>query len=68
MVARAHSGTRLGDTDAPRRAKIPYLVARRTVPVVIKEMPSFEAALEYAGKLMSDNCATARAIKFQEMI
>ena len=57
MVAHGHSGTRLGDTDAPRRAKMPYLVARGTEPVVIKEMPSLEAALEYAGELISDNCA-----------
>jgi hypothetical protein len=34
-----------------------YLVARGTVPVVIKEMPSLEAALEYAGQLVSDNYA-----------
>jgi hypothetical protein len=34
-----------------------YLVARGTEPVVIKEMPSLEAALEYAGQLVSDNYA-----------
>lgn len=34
-----------------------YLVARGTDPVVIKEMPSLEAALEYAGQLISDNYA-----------
>ena len=28
-----------------------------TEPVVIKEMPSLEAALEYAGQLVSDNYA-----------
>jgi hypothetical protein len=36
---------------------MPYLVARGTEPVIIKEMPSLEAALEYAGKLISDNYA-----------
>jgi hypothetical protein len=34
-----------------------YVVARGTNPVVIKEMPSLEAALEYAGQLLSDNYA-----------
>ena len=36
---------------------MPYLVARGTEPVVIKEMASLEAALEYAGQLISDNFA-----------
>ena len=36
---------------------MPYLVARGTEPVVIKKMPSLEAALEYAGQLISDNFA-----------
>jgi hypothetical protein len=34
-----------------------YLGARGTEPVVIREMPSLEAALEYAGQLVSDNYA-----------
>lgn len=34
-----------------------YLVARGTEPVIIKEMPSLEAALKYAGELVSDNYA-----------
>jgi hypothetical protein len=34
-----------------------YIVARGTEPVVIKEMASLEAALEYAGQLVSDNYA-----------
>jgi hypothetical protein len=41
----------------PEEAKVAYLVARGTEPVVIKEMPSLEAALEYAGQLISDNYA-----------
>jgi len=36
---------------------MPYLVARGTEPVVIQEIPSLEAALEYAGQLISDNFA-----------
>ena len=36
---------------------MPYLVARGTEPIVINEMPSLEAALEYAGQLISDNFA-----------
>jgi hypothetical protein len=38
-------------------AKMPYLVARGRESVVIKEMPSLEAALEYAGQLVSENYA-----------
>jgi hypothetical protein len=34
-----------------------YLVARGTEPVIIKEMPSLEAAIKYAGELVSDNYA-----------
>jgi hypothetical protein len=34
-----------------------YLVARGTERVVIKAMPSLEAALEYAGHLVADNYA-----------
>jgi hypothetical protein len=36
---------------------MPYLVARGTQPVIIREMPSLETALEYAGQLISDNYA-----------